>query len=478
MSYKERAISGVKWTAFSTATNSALQILQLAILTRFLDPSDFGLMSIVLVVIGFSQSFMDMGVSNAIIHYQDVSRERLSSLYWLNVIAGLVLFVLVALLAPLTAAFCREPRLVELILSVSAIYLIQPFGEQYRVLLQKELRFDVIARCEVAAKLVSFILAVILAYSGAGVWSLVLGYICNVVAFTLLYVVIGLNIHRPQFRFKRDDMRGFLQFGLFQMGQRSVNYFGAHVDKLLLGRIVGMEMLGYYSLAWQLVLMPLMRINPIVTRVAFPIFAKVQHRNDVLSRYYSKTVSILMTVNFPILFGLFIVANELVAVVYGEDFGRVAGLLRILSLVGLYKAFGNPNGPVLLAKGRADVGFYLNVFWTVVVAVSCYGFAKLLMTPESVAYAQIFALVVGWVPFYYVHKIAGVNYRPIVKHMGKLTLISAAMVAAVYATILLVTVDVRVKLIIEVATGAAVYTALVWMTDRETFMTLFSRKTE
>jgi len=462
MSLRKQAISGVKWTTLSTVTNSVLQILQLAILTRFLEPSDFGLMAIVLVVIGFSQSFMDMGVSNAIIHYQDVSRERLSSLYWLNVMAGV----------------CREPRLTQLILGVAVIFLIQPFGEQFRVLLQKDLRFDVIAKCEVTAKLISFVLAVVLAFLGAGVWSLVLGYICNVIIFTLLYVYIGLKIHRPILRFRRADLEGFLQFGLFQMGQRTVNYFSAQVDKLIIGRILGMEMLGYYSLAWQIIVMPLMRINPIVTRVAFPIFAKVQNQSEVLNRYYTKAVSMLMTVNFPILFGAFIVANELVAVMYGEEYSRVAGILRILTVVGLYKTLGNPNGPVLIAKGRADIGFYLNLFWTAVVTSSCYLFAKKFMTPESVAYAQVFVLIVGWVPFYIVRKVAGVNYWPIVKHLGKLTLISMAMIAAVYGVIELVSVHLRLKLTIEVITGAVVYTVLIWLFDRETILTLFPRKTE
>lgn len=476
MSYKRQAISGVKWTALSTVTNSVLQILQLAVLARFLEPSDFGLMAIVLVVIGFSQSFMDMGVSNAIIHYQDVSSERLSSLYWLNVFAGLALFGLVAVLAPATAAFCGEPRLVELILVVAVIYLIQPFGEQFRVLLQKDLRFDVIAKIEVAAKLVSFILAVVLAYLGAGVYSLVLAYVCNVTVFTLLYIGVGLRIHRPILRFKRSDLEGFLQFGLFQMGQRSVTYLNAQVDKLILGRVLGMDMLGYYSLAWQIIVMPLMRINPIVTRVAFPIFSRVQKQTEILSRYYNKAVSMLMTVNFPVVFGFFIVANELVAVMYGEDYSRVAGILRILTVVGLFKAFANPNGAVLLAKGRADIGFYWNLFWTVPVTLCSYLFAKIFMTPESVAYAQVFVLVLGWIPFYIIRRVAGIDFVPVLKHLGKLTLISAAMVAAVYGVSRLVTADAPSMLAIKVVTGAIVYSLLIWRFDRETVSTLFPRR--
>jgi len=478
MSLRKKAISGVKWTSLSTVTNTGLHILQLAILTRFLEPSDFGLMAIVLVVVGLSQAFMDMGVSNAIIHYQDVSQEQLSSLYWLNVFAGTLLFVLVAILAPLVAAFYQEPSLVSLILWVAAIFLIQPFGEQYRVLLQKELRFDVISKYEVVAKFISFVLAVVLAYYGAGVYSLVFAYVCNVLVFTVLYVKIGRKIHRPAFRLKRSDLRGFLQFGLFQMGQRSVNFFSGHVDKLILGKVLGMEMLGYYSLAWQITVMPLMRINPIVTRVAFPIFSKVQHQNEVLGRYYTKAVSMLITVNFPILFGFFAVANELVAVMYGEQYMRVAGILRILTIVGLYKAIANPNGPVMLAKGRADIGFYWNLFWTAVVTLSCYLFAKRFMTPESVAYAQVFALIIGWIPFYIVRKIMHVDYWPVVMHLVKLTLISALMVAAVFAVKGLLAVGPRLLLAIEVITGAAVFATLIWLFDRETVLTLFPRKEE
>jgi O-antigen/teichoic acid export membrane protein len=184
----------------------------------------------------------------------------------------------------------------------------------------------------------------------------------------------------------------------------------------------------------------------------------------------------LMTVNFPILFGLFVVANEMVAVMYGAEYARVAGILRILAVVGLFKAFGNPNGAVFLAKGRADIGFYWNLFWTSVVTLTCYLFAKRFMTPESVAWAQVAVLAVAWIPFYLIRRIAEVDYRPILKHMAKLALISGAMVGAVYATASLIEGDVRVVLASEVVVGAAVYSLLIWRFDRQTVLTLFPGK--
>jgi len=118
MSLKAKAIHGVKWTTASTIVTTLLQLLQLAILARFLDPSAFGLMALVMVVIGFSQAFLDMGISNAIIHKQEITQEQLSTLYWVNILAGIGLFAIISALAPLVSIFYAEPELTALIIIV------------------------------------------------------------------------------------------------------------------------------------------------------------------------------------------------------------------------------------------------------------------------------------------------------------------------------------------------------------------------
>ena len=122
MSLKQKAITGLKWTSISTVIVTILQLAQLAILARFLDPSAFGLMALVMIVIGFSQAFLDMGISNAIIHKQEITKDQLSTLYWVNVLAGFILFVIVASIAPVVSEFYNEPELTKLILAASLAF--------------------------------------------------------------------------------------------------------------------------------------------------------------------------------------------------------------------------------------------------------------------------------------------------------------------------------------------------------------------
>src|SRR5690606_40283514 len=109
MSLKKQDLGGVKWTTASMLIVTVLQFAQLSILARFLDPADFGLMAVMMVVIGFSQAFQDMGISNAIIQRQNITHTQLSSLYWLNIASGVVLCLIVLAISPFVADFYDEP---------------------------------------------------------------------------------------------------------------------------------------------------------------------------------------------------------------------------------------------------------------------------------------------------------------------------------------------------------------------------------
>lgn len=124
---------------------------------------------------------------------------------------------------------------------------------------------------------------------------------------------------------------------------------------------MGAQALGFYTLAWNLIIQPLQKLNPIITRVAFPVFAKLQDDNARLKRGYMSTLNILSAMNFPYFFGLAVVAPLLVPVVFGMQWLPSILLMQILCVVGLLRSTGNPIGSLLLAKGRADWGFKWNL---------------------------------------------------------------------------------------------------------------------
>lgn len=360
MSLKEQAASGVKWTGAATAITTGVQLCQVAVLARLLSPSDFGLVGMLLVIVGFAQAFADMGISNAIIYRQDATRQQLSSLYWLNLIAGIAVFFLVWASTPLIVRFYREPRLANLVFWVALTFLITPVGQQFQILLQKQLRFSQLARIEVAAAAGGATAGISTAILGHGVFALIWSQLAYALVKATSLAGLGWRTWPPALRFRLHDLRGYLGFGLYQMGERSVNYFMQRLDHLLVGLLLGAKALGYYTLAFNLVIQPVAKLNPIVTRVAFPVFAKVQNEIPRLRRGYMQVVSILSMTNFPLLIGLAVLAPLFVPVVFGEQWLPSVVLLEILAFVSLLRSQLNPVGSLLLARGRADLGFRWN----------------------------------------------------------------------------------------------------------------------
>ncbi len=372
MDLKTKALTGVKWNFVATVTGVLFQFGTLAILARVLTPSDFGLMGMVIVVVGFGQLFADMGMSSAIIHHQDVTEDELSSLYWLNILVGCGISAAIFLSVPLIVGFYHEPQLQNLLALAVLVFLITPFGQQYEVLLQKGLHFDKLAFAQMVGTLSNSMATIIFALLGFRVYSLVLGQLCGSLLKVVVLVGWGLKIYRPRLRFRQHDLRKYMSFGLFQLGDKTINYFSSNLDYLLIGSLLGAKALGYYTLAWNLVLRPPIIINPIINRVAFPVFSLVQHETEKLKRGYLKTLQLLSLVNFPLLVGICACTDTLVPVFFGPQWSPSIPLVRILTVVALLRSVGNPVGSLLLAKGKADLGFKWSAYLVVGQMIGLY----------------------------------------------------------------------------------------------------------
>ena len=333
---------------------------QLVILARLLSPVDFGLAAMVMVVIGLAQVYADAGVGNAIIYRQDNTAQALASLYWLNIGIGVALFLLIILATPTVIKFFNEPRLATILPLAGLSVLSIPFGQQFQALLQKSLQFRLLAILEISASLFGAAIAISFAVKGFGVHALIYGFLANAFVRTACLVVVGIRQWQPTLYFKLSDLQGYFSFGLYQMGERTINFFNQRIDQLILGTAVGALSLGFYNLAFGLAIFPASRINPVFTRVAFPIFAKIQNNDTKLLQGYILLQRIVTLVNFPILMGMAVTAPLFVPIILGPQWEPSIPLIQILAFVGLMRSTGNAVGALLLAKGRAKLGFVWN----------------------------------------------------------------------------------------------------------------------
>lgn len=361
MTLTQTARVGTFWTGLSSLVGLIAHFGQLIVLARLLSPLDFGLAAMVMVVIGLVQAYADAGVGNAIIHRQDNTVQALASLYWLNIGIGIALFLLIVLVTPAVTDFFNEPRLKTILPLAGLSVLVIPFGQQFQALMQKNLQFRPLAIIEVSASLIGAAVAILLAVKGFGVFALIYGFLANAILRTVCLIVVGIRNWRPALRFKFSDLRGYFSFGLYQMGERTTNFLKQRIDQLILGAAIGALSLGFYNLAFSLAIFPVSRINPVLTRVAFPVFAKIQDNDIELLKGYMLLQRIVALVNFPILVGMAVTAPLFVPIILGDQWEPSIPLIQILAFVGLLRATGNPVGALLMAKGRANVAFFWNL---------------------------------------------------------------------------------------------------------------------
>jgi len=366
---KQKAMSGVKWNSLATAAATLTRLATLAVLTRLLRVSDIGLMAMIMTVISLAEAFSDAGLGHALIQRQNVPRNHLSSLFWCNVFCGTILFVMILGVSPLAAVFFKKPILCGYLRYAAFAFLITSGGQTFTTLLQKKLRFKALAVIELVGTIGYSVCAILLAWRGAGVMSMIIGHIVR----SALAVVILWAIFRrewwPRFHFNIQEIKGYLGFGAFETGTRLAEYFTYNIDRIVIGRFLGDQAVGYYWLAYQLMVFPLTKINPIVTRIAFPAFSLLQHDNNAIRRGYGKMIGYLATIVFPTVAGMFVLAPEFILRVNGPEWAASIVLFRILSPLALSQALGNTTGGVMLGKGRAGLCFGLRIFGTILVVI-------------------------------------------------------------------------------------------------------------
>lgn len=364
MSLREKTLNGAKWSAIATVIIIGLGLIQMTVLARVFDNHQFGLLTVSLVIIALADTLSDFGIANSIIQRKEIGYLELTTLYWLNVGLGIAVCVAMLLLSGTIAAALNNPDLAPLIKTLSLAFLAIPHGQQFRALMQKELAFNKIGMIETTSVLAGFTFTVVSAYFWPLAITAILGYLVNSTLRTLLFGYVGRRIYRPGLCFSLSSVSANLRFGAWLTADSMVNYLNTNLSTLVLARTLGAGVAGGFNLAWNVAVVPPMKLNPIVTRVLFPAFAKIQDDGEKLRVNFYKLLSVVGIINFPALLGLMVVANNLVSLVFGEKWNGIIPVLQLLCVVGLLRSVGNPIGSLLMAKARVDISFKFNVFKT------------------------------------------------------------------------------------------------------------------
>lgn len=264
---KSVAIKGGLWTSISTVVTVLSQFARLMILTRFLEKSDFGLVSIVNTVIGLCITFTDLGFASAIMYKKDITQKEYSTLFWMQLLIFGVLYLILWGLSPFVATFYEEPQLTILIPIAALSVLFQAFGKLYDTVLQKNYQFKTIAFRNISTNIFSLFVAVVLALNGFGVYSLIFSTLIYAIILNAWNFMSGIRVQKLIFYCNPKSVIELLKIGVFQTGTRILDFISNKIDVMIIGKLLGTEILGMYDLAKNLVNTLVDLIRTVVSKV-------------------------------------------------------------------------------------------------------------------------------------------------------------------------------------------------------------------
>ena len=364
-------IRGIKWSSISQVSRQILQYVSTIILVNYLTPGDFGLMAMAVIVIGFLEIFKDFGIGSAIIQKENPSDKLLSSVFWLNLGLGISISLIIFFSSDLIALIYNSSQVKPILQALSVTFLISSFSILHKSLLEKKLAFNIIAKVELITAVTGSAVAISLAISGYGVWSLVFQTLTFSFISSLLYWFF--SKWKPKFYFRIRELKTIFHYSINLAAFNTINYFARNGDYFLIGKYLGDRELGHYYLAYRIMLYPIQNITAVISRVIFPSFARIQNDDFKLSKSYQYLTHAIALLTFPMMSGLGIISFNFTDVFFSSNWNHtlLSSLILILAPVGAMQSIISTVGNIYQIKGKTDWMFRWSLFYT---AVTVTGF--------------------------------------------------------------------------------------------------------
>lgn len=370
MDLKKRVLTSAIWIGCGSSLANALKFFAKIILARLLLPTDFGLFAIILLFVNSFALLSDLGLGAAIIQRRKDIREAIHNAFSISLIVGCLLFFISFILAPKIALFFNEQILVGIMRLFSFGFIFLAIELVPSSLLIKELEFGKKVFIEFLAVTTFFIISLLLAYFGQGIWSLAYGQFCSMFINSLgMFIISGF---RPKIDFNLKICYELLAYGKDILLIGVIGFLLVQGDDIFVGRYLGTLALGYYLLAYSIANMPSKTISFVISSLTFPIFAKLQQNKSSLRQAYLKILEWSYFLILPISFGLFIIAPEFVKIILGNKWLPSIPVLQILCLFTLSRSFHHIGGYFFQAIGNPKLHRNLSFFELAGIAILIY----------------------------------------------------------------------------------------------------------
>jgi O-antigen/teichoic acid export membrane protein len=462
MSLTNKTLHGFLWAFLERFGTQAIQLVIFIVLARMLAPKVFGLIGMLAVFIAVSQSLIDSGFGQALIQKKDTDEVDYSSVFYINLVVSVCLYGILYLAAPYISGFYGEPHLTALIRVLGVKFIIAAFSLVQIAKLTKEVNFKSLMIARLPSTLIGGVSGIGAAYMGFGVWSLIIQQLTNSTAYSLqIWIQSG---WWPSLVFDWERVKSLFDFGSKMMIEGVMNTVYKNFYKIIIGRYFSAAQVGFYSMADRIKHLPVQNLSNSLSRVSFPVLADIQDDDVRLKRAYKKILRQVFLVISPLMIGGVVLAHPLFEVVLTDKWMPAVPYFQWLCVSGLFYPANSYNLNILKVKGRSDLFLKLGLIKKGLAVIGILIIVQYSVL-ALVIFKAFFSIFAYFVNSYYSGQFIDYGVGEQFADIWKFLAASLIMGWGIWVMMLYLPVANWALLISGVAAGAAIYLAIIYITE-------------
>ena len=360
MTLKEKTTKGLFWSFIDQFSTQGIGFIIGIILARILNPSDYGMIGMLAIFIAVANTFIVGGFGTALVQKSDRSQVDFSTVFLFNLVVALILYCMLFIAAPYIANFYKLPELTIITRVIGLTLIIGAISIVPRTILNINIDFRTQTKISIISIILSGSVGIVMAYSGYGVWALVIQSILSAILQTIL--LIYFIKWRPSFEFSKQSFKQLFGYGSKIVAATLIDTIYTNIYSLVIGKRFSAADLGQYTRAQQLESFPASNITNIIQRVTFPVLCSIQDDQTRLIDAYRKLIRMAAFLIFPLMFLLVLVAKPLIIILLTDKWLPAVELFQILCFSGMFYPIHAINLNILQAQGRSDLFFKLEIW--------------------------------------------------------------------------------------------------------------------
>ena len=350
---RSRVVQSISWSIAGNWVIRGIGVLKMILLARILSPHDFGVIGVALLAINCLGVFSDVRIGAALIQKKHVDRDDLDTAWTMAIARGILLFGLLFAAAGPLADYFAQPDLKTVFRVIAACFVLEGFTNIGILFFQRDIDFKHQARLDVISDLAGSISAVLLALILKDFWALVWAS----VIWRLIYFGLSFRLHpyRPRLCWDRKRAAHLIHFGKHVFWISIVTFVVTNGDDALVGRLLGLDLLGYYTMAYAIANLPVTSLCETLGRISFPVYSQMQDDRERVREVFQKIFESALMILLPLTALIMLLAQDFIAVFLGDRWLPMAGVLKVLCLLGLFRGLSNVIAPVFLSVNRPEI---------------------------------------------------------------------------------------------------------------------------